>query len=207
MILHFTLHIREIALFLHNNQTISCHSSIYSSRASHEILKAFTIHVDGKQEHVLYHSNDSIIQSQSQKYLFILSSSPVSEANTSSSSFLLNPHPHNSIHSYAIPVRQKQHQKTNASPTVSYPFRYHHSQSITFILTLKSHTMHSLVILIHKTPFLSTSIHQCILIKSNNQFHPSLRLQPTPPSLHFIHSYQYSSLFIKFKSIHFTPLL
>ena len=198
---------REISLFLNNNQTISCHSSIHSSRASHEILKAFTIHVDGKQEHVLYHSNDSIIQSQSQKYLFILSSSPVSEANTSSSSFLLNPHPHNSIHSYAIPARRKQHQKTNASPTVPFLFRYHHSQSSTIIFTLKSHTTHSLVILIPITPFLSTGIHQCILIKSNIQFHPPLHLQPTPPSPHSIHSNQYLPLFIKFKSIHFTPLL
>ena len=159
-ILHFMLCRREISLFLNNNQTISCHSSIHSSRASHEILKAFTIHVDGKQEHVLYHSNDSIIQSQSQKYLFILSSSPVSEANTSSSSFLLNPHPHNSIHSYAIPARRKQHQKMITSPTVPFHFRYYHSQSITFISTLKSHTTHSLVILIPKTPLLSTSIHQ-----------------------------------------------
>ena len=198
---------REISLFLNNNQTISCHSSIHSSRASHEILKAFTIHVDGKQEHVLYHSNDSIIQSQSQKYLFILSSSPVSEANTSSSSFLLNPHPHNSIHSYTIPTRQKQHQKTNASPTVPFLFRYHHSQSNTFISTLKSHATYSLAIHSLFSPFPSTSIHQCILIKSIIHSPLPLRLQPTPPSPHSIHSSQYSSLLLTFKSIHFTPLL
>ena len=121
-ILQFTLCRREIALFLNNNQTISHQSSIHSSRVSHEILNSLPVHVDGKQEHVLYHSNDSIIQSQSQKYLFILSSSPDSEANTPSSSFLLNPHPYNSIHSYAIPARQKQHQKTITSPTISFPF-------------------------------------------------------------------------------------
>ena len=195
---------REISLFLNNNQTISCHSSIHSSRASHEILKAFTIHVDGKQEHVLYHSNDSIIQSQSQKYLFILSSSPVSEANTSSSSFLLNPHPHNSIHSYTIPTRQKQHQKMKASPTVLFPFCYHHSQSGTFIFTLKSHTTQSIVILIPITPFLSISIHQCILIKSSIQFHSPLRLQPITHSPHSIHSNQYSLLLLDFKFTHFT---
>ena len=101
------LHRREISLFLHNNQSMLYKSSIHSSRASHEILKAFTIHVDGRKEHALYHSNDSIIQYQSRNYLFILSSSPDSEANTSSSSFLLNPHPRNSIHLYAIPTRQK----------------------------------------------------------------------------------------------------
>ena len=75
----------------------------------------------------------------------------------------------------------------------SYP-RWNHIQLIPSQSTLSS-------------PFLSTSIHQCILIKSNIQFHPPLHLQPTPPSPHSIHSNQYSSLFIKFKSIHFTPLL
>ena len=64
--------------------------------------------------------------------------------------------------------------------------------------------MHSIVILIHKTPFLPTGIHQYILIKSNIQFHPSPRLQPTPPSPRSIHSNQYSSLLSELKSIHFT---
>ena len=145
-ILHFTLYRREIALFFHNNQTISCHSSIHSSRASHEILKAFTIHVDGKQEHALYHSNDSIIQFRSRNYLFILSTSPDSEPNIPSSPIFSNPRPHNSIHPYAIPTRQKQHQKTNASPAVPFPFWYHHSQSITFTFILKHYTTYSLVI-------------------------------------------------------------
>ena len=54
------------------------------------------------------------------------------------------------------------------------------------------------------TPFLSIRIHQCILIKSNFQQHPSPRLQPTTPSPHSIHSYQYSLHLVKFKSIQFT---
>ena len=91
-----------------------------------------------------------------------------------------------------------------ASPTVLFPFCYHHSQSDTFIFTLKSHTTQSIVILIPITPFLSISIHQCILIKSDIQFHPSPRLQPTPPSPHSIHSTQYSPLLSEFKSVHFT---
>ena len=145
-ILQFTLYRREIALFLNNNQSMLYKSSIHSSRALHEILKAFTIHVDGRKEHALYHSNDSIIQSQSQKYLFVLSSSPDLEANTPSSSILFNPHPRNSIHSYAIPARRKQHQKMSTSPTVPFLFRYHHSQLSTIIFTLKSHAAQSIVI-------------------------------------------------------------
>ena len=94
-----------------------------------------------------------------------------------------------------------------ASPTVPFPFWYHHSQSNTFILKLKSHTTYSLVILNLTTPFLSTGIHQCILIKSDIQFHPPLRLQPTPPSPHSIHSNHNSTLLSEFKFIHFTPLL
>ena len=203
-ILHFTLYRREIALFFHNNQTMLYKSSIHSSHASHEILDSPIVHVDGRKEHTPYHSNDSIIQFRSRNYLFILSSSPDSEANTLSSSFLFNPHPHNSIHSYAIPTRQKQHQKTNTSPAVPFPFRYHHSQSSTIIFSLKSHTTQSIVIHSLFSPFPSTSIHQCILIKSNIQFHPSLRLQPTTHSPHSIHSSQYSPLLFEFKSIHFT---
>ena len=203
-ILHLTLHRREIALFLHNNQSTSHHSSFHSSHVKNEVLSTLSVITDDTKERVLYHSNDSIIQFQSQNHLFVLSSYPDSEANTPSSPILFNPHPHNSIPPYAIPTRQKQHQKMNTSPNVPFPFHYHHSQSITFISTLKSHTAHSLVILIPITPFLSTGIHQCILIKSNIQFHPPLHLQPTPPSPHSIHSNQYSSQHSKFKSIHFT---
>ena len=203
-ILHLMLHRKEIALFLHNNQTISRHSSIHSSHVKNEVLSTLSVITDDTKERVLYHSNDSIILFQSQKHLFILSSSTDSEANTPSSSFLFNPHPYNSIHPYAIPTRQKQHQKMNTSPNVPFPFHYHHSQSITFISTLKSHTAHSLVILIPITPFLSTSIHQYIRIKSDIQFHPSLRLQPITHSPHSIHSTQYSPLLSEFKSIHFT---
>ena len=61
--------------------------------------------------------------------------------------------------------------------------------------------------LIHTAPFLSIRIRQCIRIKSNIQFHPPLRLQPTTPSPHSIHSNQYLSLFFEFKSTHFTILL
>ena len=201
------LHRREIALFLHNNQTISRHSSIHSSHVKSEVLNTLPVITDDTKEHAQYHSNDSTIQFQSQKHLFILSSSTDSEANTPSSSFLFNPHPYNSIHPYAIPTRQKQHQKTSTSPTVPFPFRYHHSQSNTIIFTLKSHTMHSIVILIPITPFLSTSIHQYIRIKSDIQFHPSPRLQPITPSPHSIHSNQYSPLLPDFISIHFTTHL
>ena len=207
MILHFMLHRREISLFLYNNQSMLHKSSIHSSHVKNEVLNSLPVHVDGKQEHALYHSIDSVIQFQSQNHLFVLSSYPDSEANTPSSPILFNPHPHNSIPPYAIPTRQKQHQKMNAFPTVPFPFHYHHSQSNTFIFTLKYHTMHSLVILIPITPFLPTSIHQCIRIKSNIQFPPPLRLQSTPPSPHSIHSNQYSSLLSEFKSIHFTPHL
>ena len=195
---------REISLFLHNNQTISHQSSIHSSRASHEILDSLIVHVDGRKENALYHSSDSIIQFQSQNYLFILSSSPDSEANAPSSPILSNYHLHNSIRPYANPARQKQHQKTNASPTVPFLFRYHHSQSDTFISTLKSHTTHSFVILNLTTPFPSTSIHQCILIKSIIHSPPPLRLQPITPSPHSIHSNHNPPLFVKFRSIHFT---
>ena len=90
-----------------------------------------------------------------------------------------------------------------ASPTVLFPFCYHHSQSDTFIFTLKSHTTQSIVILIPITPFLFTGIHQFTLIKSIIQFHLPLPLQSTPPSPHSIHSNQYSSLILEFKSIHF----
>ena len=134
-ILQFTLCRREIALFLNNNQTISHQSSIHSSRVSHEILNSLPVHVDGKQEHVLYHSNDSIIQSQSQNHLFILSPSPDSEANTPSSPILFNPPLYSFTHSYPFPTKQKQ-PKTALSfhPTaiprplpqfVFYPFRTH----------------------------------------------------------------------------------
>ena len=198
------LHRREISLFLHNNQSTSHHSSFHSSHVKNEILNTLPVIADDTKERVLYHSNDSTIQFQSQNHLFVLSSSPDSEANTSSSPILFNPHPYNSIHSYAIPTRQKQNQKTSTSPTVPFPFHYHYSQSNTFIFTLKSHAAHSLVILIPITPFLSTGIHQCILIKSSIQFHPPLRLQPITHSPHSIHSNQYSSLHSKFKSIHFT---
>ena len=159
-ILHLMLHRREIALFLYNNQTISRHSFFYSSHVKNEVLSILSVITDDTKERALYHSNDSIIQFQSRNYLFVLSLSPDSEANTPSSPILFNPHPYNSIHPYASPTRQKQHQKTNASPTVPFPFRYHHSQSNTFTSTLKYHTAHSLVILIPKTPLLSTSIHQ-----------------------------------------------
>ena len=54
------------------------------------------------------------------------------------------------------------------------------------------------------SPFPSTSIHQCILIKSIIHFPPPLRLQSTPPFPHSIHSTQNSSLLLEFKSIHFT---
>ena len=91
-----------------------------------------------------------------------------------------------------------------ASPTVLFPFCYHHSQSDTFIFTLKSHTTQSIVILIPITPFLSISIHQCILIKSSIQFHSPLRLQPITHSPHSIHSNQYSLLLLDFKFTHFT---
>ena len=84
---------REISLFLNNNQSMLYKSSIHSSRASHEIIDSLPVHVDGRKEHALYHSNDSIIQSQSQNHLFILSPSPDSEANTPSSPILFNPHP------------------------------------------------------------------------------------------------------------------
>ena len=203
-ILHLTLHRREIALFLHNNQTISHHSSIHCSHVKNEVLSTLPVITDDTKERVLYHSNDSTIQFQSQNHLFVLSSYPDSEANTPSSPILFNPHPHNSIPPYAIPTRQKQHQKMNAFPTVPFPFHYHHSQSNTFIFTLKYHTTQSIVILIPITPFLSISIHQCILIKSSIQFHSPLRLQPITHSPHSIHSNQYSLLLLDFKFTHFT---
>ena len=137
---------REISLFLHNNQSTSHHSSFHSSHVKNEILNTLPVIADDTKEHALYHSNDSVIQFRSQNHLFVLSSSPDSEANTSSSPILFNPHPHNSTPPYAIPTRQKQNQKTSTSPTVSFPFHYHHSQSNTFIFTLKSHTSHFLVI-------------------------------------------------------------
>ena len=184
-ILHFMLCRREISLFFHNNQTISHHSSLHSPHVKNEVLNAFTVHVDGRKEHALYHSTNSVIQFQSQNHLFVLSSSPDSEANTPSSSFFFNPHLHNSIHSYAIPTRQKQHQKTNATPTVPFPFRYYHSQSITFILTLKYHTTHFLVthslfsIPLHWHPSIhSNQIHYSIPPSSSTSINPSL------PALH-----------------------
>ena len=159
-ILHLTLHRREISLFLHNNQSSSNHSSFHSSHVKNEVLSTLPVITDDTKERVLYHSNDSTIQFQSQNHLFVLSSYPDSEANTPSSPIIFNPHPYNSIHSYAIPTRQKQHQKTITSPTVPFLFCYHHSQSSTIIFTLGSHTTHSFVILIHKTPFLSIRNHQ-----------------------------------------------
>ena len=184
-ILHLMLHRREIALFLHNNQTISRHSSIHSSHVKNEVLSTLYVITDDTKERALYHSNDSIIQFQSRNYLFVLSLSPDSEANTPSSPILFNPHPHHSIHSYAIPTRQKQHQKTSTSPTVPFPFHYHYSHSNTFIFTLKSHTAHSLVthslfsIPLHWHPSIhSNQIHYSIPPSSSTSINPSL------PALH-----------------------
>ena len=102
------LHRREISLFLHNNQSTSHHSSFHSSHVKNEILNTLPVIADDTKEHALYHSNDSIIQFQSQNHLFILSPSPDSEANTPSSPILFNPHPYNFIHSYPFPTEQKQ---------------------------------------------------------------------------------------------------
>ena len=113
-------------------------------------------------------------------------------------------HPHNSIHPHTTPTRQKQHQKTNTSPTIPFHFRYPSSQPDISISTLKLHTTHSLSILIHTTSFSSIGIHQCILIKSISHYRSSLRIESTTPSPHSIHSIQYLSLLLEFKSIHFT---
>ena len=126
---------REISLFLYNNQSMLYKSFIHSSRASHEIIDSLPVHVDGRKEHALYHSNDSIIQSQSQNHLFILSPSPDSEANTPSSPILFNPPLYSFTHSYPFPTEQKQPKtalsfRHTAIPRplpqfVFYPFRTH----------------------------------------------------------------------------------
>ena len=59
------LHRREIALFLHSNQTISHHSSIHSSHVKSEVLNTLPVITDDTKEHAQYHSNDSTIQFQS----------------------------------------------------------------------------------------------------------------------------------------------
>ena len=94
---HLTLHRREISLFLHNNQSISQHSSFHSSHAKNEVLNVCTVHIDERKKRALYHSNHSIIQFQSHSHLLVLSTSPDLEANMPSSSFLLKPHPYNPI--------------------------------------------------------------------------------------------------------------
>ena len=136
-ILHLTLHRREISLFLHNNQSTSHHSSFHSSHVKNEILNTLPVIADDTKEHALYHSNDSVIQFRSQNHLFVLSSSPDSEANTPSSPILFNPHPHHSIHSYPFPTEQKNPKLPSRSITRPSHVHYPNSYSTPSELTLR----------------------------------------------------------------------
>ena len=130
-----------------------------------EILDSLPVHVDGRKEHALYHSNDSIIQSQSQNHLFILSPSPDSEANTPSSPILI---PTTSfIHIHSLPNKRIQNcplvpshgHPTSITPIRILPLQNSHSvQSRLTLITLPTDRRFDRPILFHSTLLYSLTI-------------------------------------------------